>query len=411
MNGEGKTAEHLCAECIGDQVFSLWIRTNGEPGKCDFNASHGRNRPVSSVAAFAEHVDEWFRENYGLGEEYPVFEGDSDSPTYHTYGEPYKFILADELMCDDAVIEAISEKLPDADWHDITQGDKAFYDDTANYESFASAQKRSQQEEEEYWYEKRFTYQWGDFCKVVQYERRFFRIKEQLDALFGKPEEYNAGQTKPVYMLRKGAAIFRGRILDDGFTEEDLDAAPALSLGAPPQDKATPGRMNVEFIPAFYGAFSRDTAIGEIRPSIGDRIAIGRFALHRDIKVFDFTAFSRSSRDDDPHISQHTRYDFVSQMEQEISKPILPYEKQREYIATQIVAEYLREYFGCDGVIYRSSMHTGANVENRNIVVFGSQGDFLGGGSRQLLDLLDYETRRVNNVIFDTEGETDDFSF
>ena len=29
-------------------------------------------------------------------------------------------------------------------------------------------------------------------------------------------------------------------------------------------------------------------------------------------------------------------------MEEEISKPILPYEKQREYIATQIVAEYLR---------------------------------------------------------------------
>jgi hypothetical protein len=97
-------------------------------------------------------------------------------------------------------------------------------------------------------------------------------------------------------------------------------------------------------------------------------------------------------------------------MEEEISKPILPYEKQREYIATQIVAEYLRECFKCDAVIYRSSMHIGSEIENRNIVIFGSHADFLGGGSRQLLDLLDHEVRRVKNVTFDTENDVDRFS-
>jgi hypothetical protein len=48
--------------------------------------------------------------------------------------------------------------------------------------------------------------------------------------------------------------------------------------------------------------------------------------------------------------------DRSSQMQKEISKPVRPHERQREYIATQIVAEYLRRYFGCDAVIYRSSM-------------------------------------------------------
>ncbi|UGA44179.1 RES domain-containing protein [Bradyrhizobium quebecense] len=400
-------ALNVCPLCIGNQVFSQFVVTHGAPGKCGFNRSHGKKKTVVSVEAFAEYVDDWFRENYGRGEEYPVFEGDSDSPTYETRGEPYKYILADELECDDAVVEAISENLPDADWHDISQGDQAFYDDTANYESFAAAQARSTADD--YWYESQFTYQWDDFCRAVQYERRFFRIKEQLDELFGKPEEYSAGQTTPVYILRKGAVLYRGRILDDRFTEDQLSAAPAISLGAPPPDRATPGRMNVEFIPAFYGAFSRDTAIAEIRPSIGDRIAIGRFALHRNIKVFDFTAFSRPDRAADPTIIEHTRYDFVSQMEEEISKPILPYEKQREYVATQIVAEYLRECFKCDAVIYRSSMHTGPEIENRNIVIFGAQADFLGGGSRQLLDLLDHEIRRVNNVTFGTENDASGF--
>jgi hypothetical protein len=51
--------------------------------------THGREHSVVSITSFAQNVDEWFHENYGCGGEYPVFEGESDSPTYETYGEPY----------------------------------------------------------------------------------------------------------------------------------------------------------------------------------------------------------------------------------------------------------------------------------------------------------------------------------
>ncbi|WP_375791073.1 RES family NAD+ phosphorylase [Bradyrhizobium sp. vgs-9] len=159
--------------------------------------------------------------------------------------------------------------------------------------------------------------------------------------------------------------------------------------------------MNVEFIPAFYAAFSDETAIAEIRPIIGDRIAIGKFAVCKPIKVFDFTAFSRPSRLNTIDVYSHTRYDFISQMEDEISKPILPYEKSREYIPTQIVAEYLREHFGCEGVIFRSSMHKGHDVENRNIVIFSPSEDSFD----QLIELKDHSARKVSNVIFQTYDE------
>src|SRR5450631_3761711 len=99
--------------------------------------------------------------------------------------------------------------------------------------------------------------------------------------------------------------------------------------------------MNVEFIPAFYAAFGRDTAIAETRPGIRDRVAVGEFVTSRKLKVFDFTAFSRGQGGDWRELVKHTRYDFITQMEDEISKPISPFAKQREYIATQIVAEYL----------------------------------------------------------------------
>jgi hypothetical protein len=50
--------------------------------------------------------------------------------------------------------------------------------------------------------------------------------------------------------------------------------------------------MNVEYIPVFYGAFSEETAVAEIRPGIGEEVAVGEFELRRELRVFDFTAFS-----------------------------------------------------------------------------------------------------------------------
>jgi hypothetical protein len=84
--------------------------------------------------------------------------------------------------------------------------------------------------------------------------------------------------------------------------------------------------------------------------------------------VFDFTAFSRAPVEKRDKIYEHTRYDFIKQMEDDISRPVLPYEKQRQYISTQIVAEYLKVCFACEAVIYRSAMTKGRSAENRNIV-------------------------------------------
>jgi hypothetical protein len=394
--------QRLCTACIGNKTFARWIRVNGSTGKCDFSDAHGRRRKSVTVEMFAQHVDEWFRDNYQRGSERPVWEGDSDSPSYETSGDPYKWILADELSCDEPVIEAISENLPDATNRDISQGDEAFYDDCQNYESVASVNQRSQQEEEDYWFEHRVTFEWHDFCQAVQFKNRFFKVKKRLDDLFGKPEEYSSGAHKPIYLLKAGQHIYRARIFDDGFSETDLNEDAARHLGAPPANKATAGRMNVEYIPAFYAAFSEDTAIAEIRPSIGDSIAVGTFALQRDINVFDFSAFSRANRSKNSEIYSHTRYDFLSKMEDEISKPILPYEKQREYIPTQIVAEYLREYFKCDAVIYRSSMHNDDGVDNRNIVIMNYNDGTEFGGNVTTLSLIKRKIKEVNNVTFST---------
>ncbi|HMG77188.1 MAG TPA: RES family NAD+ phosphorylase [Xanthobacteraceae bacterium] len=394
----------VCTHCIGSTHFSKWIAENGKRGKCDFEASHGRTHKVVSIEQFAIEVDAFFRENFQLGEEYPYATEDSEKPNYRQFGKPYEEILAGELECDSEIVDAISKNLPDASHYDIAQGDTAFYDDTANYERIADAEKRDEEDWKEHWYENRFSYQWRDFCEVVQYRRRLFNIKEPLDQLFGAQSEYEEGAIRPVYPLKTGTKLYRSRLLDNDFTDEQLKDNPARKLGAPPKDKARAGRMNVEYIPAFYGAFCKETAIAEIRPSIGDEVAVGEFVLVRDIRVFDFTAFSLRLGDKWRDAVSHTRYDFINQMQEEISRPISPFAMQREYIATQIVAEYLREYFACDAVIYNSSMHRDEKMDNRNIVILNKGSEFVGSGQDHVLAYSRYEIESILDVVYTLGG-------
>jgi hypothetical protein len=73
---------------------------------------------------------------------------------------------------------------------------------------------------------------------------------------------------------------------------------------------------------------------------------------------------------------------------------------QREYIATQIVAEYLREYFSCDAVIYKSSMHRDDKMDNRNIVILNKGAEFVGTGSANVLSYSRHEIKDILDVVY-----------
>ena len=235
---------------------------------------------------------------------------------------------------------------------------------------------------------------------LLPIEERFFQLKEPLDELFGEPKEYEGGTISPLYTLPVGQKVYRARLVDNGLKEEKLRQNPIGELGAPPKERAGAGRMNVEYIPAFYAAFSEETAVAEIRPGIGEHIAIGEFVLQRELKVFDFTAFARAGHEQWREAYAHTRYEFITQMEGEISKPVLPFDRQREYIPTQIVAEYIREYFGCDAVIYRSSMIKDRNKESRNIV-FLNKGEKFVGTQGAPLAFARYATKEITDVTYE----------
>lgn len=388
----------ICLECIANDRFYEWIARNGRDGKCEVNPKHSGQSRVASASALAEIVDLWFRANYQIGEMEPYFDS-SDRMNFDQRGDTYPSIFCEELGCEEAVVEVLKDHLPDASSRDIAQGADTFYNDGDLFELISEYEKREAQKAEEFWYENRIYFQWQDFCKAAIYGKRFFGLQAQLDELFGDPKEFEDGALRPIYEVPAGQKIFRARLLDDTSLEEKVRLNPAGELGAPPRDRARAGRMNVEFIPAFYGAFNEDTAVAEIRPGIGEIIGIGEFEVQQPLRVFDFTVFSRVRGETLHQAIAHTRYEFIDQMEGEISKPILPYDKQREYIPTQIVAEYLGECFGCDAVIYRSSMVKEYDKESRNIVLL-NKGVPFSGEPNSPLSFRRHEIREVGNIIY-----------
>jgi hypothetical protein len=363
----------LCSLCVADGPLRQWLEENGIEDTCDFDPTH-ESAPCVTVDEFAEEADRWFTENYQPGAETWAVDPDPDRDgvIYGTEGEPFEDIFAYELEASGDVLRAVIDALPDVSDHDVAQGADRFYTDAHNFESIEAARAREKADQDEYWFANRYTFQWEDFCENVKFSARFFGTKERLDELFGEPAEYGEGPVRPLYDLPEGHPIFRARLLNDDLSEDVINQDPAARLGAPPSNRTQSGRMNVEFIPAFYAAFSPETAISELRPGIGDELAVGQFRTRKALRVFDFTVFHRRANDR-PRLVMHNRYEFITQMQAQISKPVRPHERQREYIATQIVAEYLKTYFGCDAVIYRSSMQRDQDGEDRNIVILNRE--------------------------------------
>jgi len=200
----------LCTECIDDGSLKERLQEAGTEGACDFDPGHDSNQCMT-VDEFAEEADRWFRENYQPGADTMEADPDPDRDRvfYGTEGEPYEDIFSNELGASDEVLKAVINALPDVTDHEIMQGADPFYTDATNFEPIEVARAREQADQDEYWFANRYAFEWEDFCKQVQFSGRFFGIKERLDELFGKKDEYGEGPVKPLYDLPAGQAVFR----------------------------------------------------------------------------------------------------------------------------------------------------------------------------------------------------------
>lgn len=165
---------------------------------------------------------------------------------------------------------------------------------------------------------------------------------------------------------------------------KDMLEKPLKHVGPPPAELARTGRMNPEGIVVLYVAMDSDTARAELRPAIGNDVAVIRLHTLRPLKVLDMgrletvTAAGSLSHFQPDYEDQLMRHAFLRRLHRLISQPVVP-GNESDYLITQAMAEYLAyvhtEHF--DGIKFSSAQKVGGT----NIVLFKQHRPFPGSNA------------------------------
>lgn len=132
-----------------------------------------------------------------------------------------------------------------------------------------------------------------------------------------------------------------------GYSEKD-------SRVPPPQFRKS-GRLNTSSDPFLYVALDRDTAIYEMRPSIGQNYSLARFITNKDIVLADLTGEG---------IKSDEAYCSYMSLAVKISEPNTDNDETFYHI-TQHMSHMLKKQ-GFDGILYKSALKKNKN----NVLLF-----------------------------------------
>jgi RES domain len=370
------TDDRICPTCIGDPFLRSEIERDGLDDCCAHCGEDGKTVALHEIAARTIPV---LNADYTLGETEFRFhlddEGDDDHVWEEYQGSTLEEVLADLLECDETVAEAVAAEVR-------SQGGFRFGEsEWADTDEYRFQRLRVS--------ETRHHGVWENFEAGIRHRRRFFGdpSASPLNELLGSLDDLRgASGASPVVILEPGAEkpdrIYRARLLGADWqadaTKILLD--PWRELGPPNPERVpriSPGRMNPAGIPVFYGAFSHETCIAEIRPSVGNDVVYGEFEVIQPLRLLDLTTFDGqppAGSPFDPVLRERReRWAFLRDFHARVSRPILPNDVELEYVPTQVVAEFIHHVLGFDGLIFRSaqtSVGESGPRASRNIVLF-----------------------------------------
>ena len=211
---------------------------------------------------------------------------------------------------------------------------------------------------------------WRNFEHDCKYYNRFFDLTPRGEGKANRRTDmlrklYETCLKNLKEEIEPGTELYRARVIDSKFKrgrDYDLDEA---SIGPADKTNSQSGRMNPEGISYFYVAEDEATALKEGRLRANERVLIGRFKTIKELTVIDWTkaniyenAVDIFSPKYNPEMAVYQ--DFLRRFAIEVGKPNET-EKTIEYVATQLVAEYVRGY-GFDGIKYDSAVGNGFDV-------------------------------------------------
>lgn len=211
---------------------------------------------------------------------------------------------------------------------------------------------------------------WRNFEHDCKYYNRFFDLTPRGEGRNNRRTDmlakvYDTCLKNLKEEIGTGTELFRARVIDSKFKrgrDYDLDE---VSIGPADKTNSQAGRMNPEGINYFYVAEDEATALKEGRLRANERVLIGRFKTIKKLTVIDWTKVNIYEKAVDIFSPKYSPkmavyQDFLRRFAIEVGKPNET-EKPIEYVATQLVAEYVRGY-GFDGIKYDSAVGDGFDV-------------------------------------------------
>lgn len=208
---------------------------------------------------------------------------------------------------------------------------------------------------------------WRSFHNEVKYHHRFFPSHPVLDKLAVFAERCKL-------TVSVGSTYYRARIIDDQAQSEHMIAkcyrpdcseeeriwyhnknnrfrglSKEGSYVPPNLDLIRDGRSNPKFIRYLYIAESPTTAVFEVRPLLHDAVNVAGIEVKEQLTIANIAVGIDIDATKDNSVDEWLMYFIQTAFSSSTNNP-------DDYIASQIIAEYIR-HLGYDGIRYRSSLH------------------------------------------------------
>jgi len=204
-----------------------------------------------------------------------------------------------------------------------------------------------------------------DFAASVERYWRYMRTADDdnfMEAVLANSDE--KGQE-----VLAGTLLWRAQLGSCPCRSIDVEVPLSRERMKPPLEwvldgRAPEGRINPKGIPFLYAATHMRTAIGEVRPSLGDLVSVAELRTSRDIRLINCTTDEGKIRTiiyfKEPGAEQK-RLAVWRDIDRAFSRPVTASDDRADYAATQFIAEVFRRH-GFDGIAYRSSFGPGHNI-------------------------------------------------
>jgi len=207
---------------------------------------------------------------------------------------------------------------------------------------------------------------WENFCYEIKHKNRFW--VNQTEAGRRLLEHFEEIKRAHSVSATSNCILYRARTGDlKNVLEKASKERINEEFNAPPEKYAGDGRGNAKGISYLYLTTDINTAINEVRPSIGEDVTVAEIIIKKEnlSKIFSFKLFEQW----DTHmrsnliknsVSRNLMYIINKKMSEKVGNSI-------EYVPLQFIVEYIKQ-LGFSGFSFDSSLDDG-----HNYILFSSE--------------------------------------